>query len=216
VFGVPLEVIIDRDGADSTDGVGPGTLRIPAILDEIISSMRKMDLSVEGVFRKNGNIKKLNELVEQIDREGCENMGLMDQPVVQVAALLKRYLRDLADPLMTHKLHKLWIAAAKIPDDERRRQCLHLACCLLPRCHRDALEILFCFLKWAGSFHQVDEESGSKMDIKNLATVIAPNILFANDKAPALDSDPMYAIVAVETLINHLEEMCLVSAFTSS
>ena len=48
------------------------------------------------------------------------------------------------------------------------------------------------------------------MDIKNLATVIAPNILFANDKAPALDSDHMYAIAAVEMLVNYLEEMCLV------
>jgi hypothetical protein len=177
----------------------------------MISSMRKMDLSVEGVFRKNGNIKKLTELRETIDREGCDSVNFMEQPVVQVAALLKRYLRELPDPLMTYKLYRLWIAAAKIPDDEKRRHCLHLACCLLPKCHRDALEILFCFLKWAGSFHQVDDESGSKMDIKNLATVIAPNILFPNDKAPALDSDPMYAITAVEGLINYLEEMCLVS-----
>lgn len=210
VFGVPLEIIIERDGADSTDGVGPGTLRIPAILDDIVSSMRQMDLSVEGVFRKNGNIKKLGELAEAIDREGSEAVNFMNQPVVQVAALLKRYLRELPDPLMTYKLYRVWIAAAKIPDEEKRKQCLHLACCLLPKCHRDALEILFCFLKWASSFHQVDDESGSKMDIKNLATVIAPNILFANDKAPALDSDHMFAITAVETLVNYLEEMCLV------
>jgi hypothetical protein len=211
VFGVPLEVIIERDGADSTDGVGPGTLRIPAIVDDIISTMRQMDLSVEGVFRKNGNIKKLSELCERIDREGCDPSMLQGQNVVQVAALLKRYLRDLPDPLMTHKLYRLWLAAAKINDEERRRQCLHLACCLLPKCHRDSLETLFSFLKWAGSFHHVDDESGSKMDIKNLATVIAPNILFTNSKAPALDSDPMFAISAVETLMSNIEEMCLVS-----
>lgn len=210
VFGVPLEIIIERDGADSTDGVGPGTLRIPAVLDDVVSSMRQMDLSVEGVFRKNGNIKKLGNLAEAIDRDGSDAVNFMDQPVVQVAALLKRYLRELPDPLMTYKLYRVWIAAAKIPDQNKRRQCLHLACCLLPKCHRDSLEILFCFLKWASSFHQVDDESGSKMDIKNLATVIAPNILFANDKAPALDSDHMYAIAAVEMLVNYLEEMCLV------
>lgn len=213
VFGVPLEIIIERDGADSTDGVGPGTLRIPAVLDDVVSSMRQMDLSVEGVFRKNGNIKKLGNLAEAIDRDGSDAVNFMDQPVVQVAALLKRYLRELPDPLMTYKLYRVWIAAAKIPDEDKRRQCLHLACCLLPKCHRDALEILFCFLKWASSFHQVDDESGSKMDIKNLATVIAPNILFANDKAPALDSDHMFAITAVETLVNYLEEMCLVRIF---
>ncbi len=78
--------------------------------------MRKMDLSVEGVFRKNGNIKKLSELSERIDRDGCDNTMLEEQNVVQLAALLKRYLRDLPDPLMTYKLHRLWLAAAKIID----------------------------------------------------------------------------------------------------
>lgn len=211
IFGVPLEIVIERDGADSTDGIGPGTLRIPAIVDDLVSTMRKMDLSVEGVFRKNGNIKKLSETVEKIDREGCENINLSSQPVVQVAALLKKYLRELPDPLMTNKLYRLWLTAAKIQDEDKRRQCVHLVTCLLPKCHRDCLEILLTFLKWAGNFHQVDDESGSKMDIKNLATVIAPNILYNPLKGPALDSEPMLAIIVVEILISDVETMCLVS-----
>ncbi|UNI15065.1 Rho-type GTPase activating protein Rga1 [Purpureocillium takamizusanense] len=210
VFGVPLEIIIERDGADSTDGVGPGTLRIPAVIDDIISSMRKMDLSVEGVFRKNGNIKKQQEMVDKINAEGCDVVNFMEQPVVQLAALLKRYLRDLPDPLMTHKLYRLWVSAAKIPDPAVRKQCLHMACCLLPKSHRDSLEILFTFLKWAGSFHQLDDEVGSKMDIRNLATVIAPNILTNPNKAPALDSEAIYVIDAVEIVISNIEEMCQV------
>jgi len=208
VFGVPLEVIIERDGAESTDGVGPGTLRIPAVVDDIISSMKQMDLSVEGVFRKNGNIKKLGELVEKLDKE--EQVDFSSTHVVQVAALLKRYLRDLPDPLMTQKLYRLWLAAAKIQDPQKMKHCIHLICCLLPKPNRDCLEILFCFLKWVGSFHQVDDESGSKMDIKNLATVMAPNVLFDRNKSSALDSDPMLAIEAVEVLIANIEEMCLV------
>ena len=212
VFGVPLEVIIERDGAESTDGVGPGTLRIPAVIDDIISSMKQMDLSVEGVFRKNGNIKKLGELQDKLDKE--EEVDFSSTHVVQVAALLKRYLRALPDPLMTHKLYRLWLAAAKIQDEQKMRHCLHLTCCLLPKPNRDCLEILFCFLKWVGSFHQVDDESGSKMDIKNLATVIAPNVLFDKNKTSSLDSDPMFAIEAVEVLIENIGEMCLVSSFS--
>lgn len=211
VFGVPLEMVIERDGADSTDGIGPGTLRVPAIVDDLVSTMKKMDLSVEGVFRKNGNIKKLNEMVDKIDREGCENINLSSQPVVQVAALLKKYLRDLPDPLMTLKLYRLWLTAVRLPDEDKRRQCIHLVCCLLPKCHRDSLELLLHFLKWAGNFHQVDDESGSKMDVRNLATVIAPNILYDPVKGPALDNEPMLAISVVEILINDVETMCLVS-----
>lgn len=214
-FGVPLEVIIEKDGADSTDGRGPGTLRIPAIVDDLIATMKQMDLSVEGVFRKNGNIKRLQETVDQIDRDGCDSVDFTKQPVVQVAALFKRYLRELPDPLMTFKLHRLWVAAAKIPDMEKRRYCLHLVLCLLPKCHRDCLEILFSFLKWVATFHQVDEESGSKMDVHNLATVIAPNILYSNTKTLQLDGDPYSVVEAVQDLITYNEEMCLVSAFRS-
>lgn len=213
VFGVPLEIILERDGADSTDGVGPGALRIPAIVDDIITSMRKMDLSVEGVFRKNGNIKKQHAMVDKINAEGCDVVNFMEQPVVQLAAMLKRYLRDLPEPLMTHKLYQLWVSAGKISDPVKRLQCLHMTFCLLPKSHRDCLEILLTFLKWAGSFHQLDEDLGSKMDIRNLATVIAPNILTNASKAPALDGEAIYVIDAVEILINNIEEMCLVRLF---
>ncbi|KAG0647994.1 Rho-type GTPase-activating 1 [Hyphodiscus hymeniophilus] len=206
VFGVPLDIIIDRDGADSTDGISSGALRIPAIIDDSISTMRKMDLSVEGVFRKNGNIKRLNETMATIDKDGCDAVDLTKENVVQVAALLKKYLRELPDPLLTFKLHRLFIASQKIADEDKRRRILHLTCCLLPKAHRDTLEILCSFFNWVASFHQVDEESGSKMDTHNLATVIAPNILFTNAKTPV--DDNFLAIEVVHTLIECNEQMC--------
>ncbi|TVY80455.1 Rho-type GTPase-activating protein [Lachnellula suecica] len=206
VFGVPLEQIIERDGADSTDGIGPGTLQIPAIVDDCVTTMRKMDLSVEGVFRKNGNIKRLNETMATIDKEGCGSVDFSKENVVQIAALLKKYLRELPDPLLTFKLHRLFIATQKIADEDKRRRVLHLTCCLLPKAHRDCLEILCSFFNWVASFHQIDEESGSKMDTHNLATVIAPNILFTNAKTPV--DDNFLAIEVVHTLIECNEQMC--------
>ncbi|TVY48650.1 Rho-type GTPase-activating protein [Lachnellula occidentalis] len=206
VFGVPLEQIIEKDGADSTDGIGPGALRIPAIVDDAVTAMRKMDLSVEGVFRKNGNIKRLNDTMAAIDRDGCDAEKLAQQHVVQIAALLKKYLRELPDPLLTFKLHRLFIASQKINDEAKRRRVLHLTCCLLPKAHRDLLEILCSFFNWVASFHQVDEESGSKMDTHNLATVIAPNILYTNAKTPV--DDNFLAIEVVHTLIECNEQMC--------
>jgi len=210
VFGVPLEAIIDRDGADSTDGIGPGALRIPAIVDDAVTTMRKMDLSVEGVFRLNGNIKRLKETMAAVDKDGCDAVDFSKENVVQIAALLKKYLRELPDPLLTFKLHRLFIATAKISDEDKRRRVLHLTCCLLPKVHRDCLEILCSFFNWVASFHQVDEESGSKMDTHNLATVIAPNILFTNAKTPV--DDNFLAIEVVHQLIECNEQMCEVSS----
>ncbi|KAI1383191.1 RhoGAP-domain-containing protein [Hypoxylon trugodes] len=212
VFGVPLEVIVERDGADSTDGVGPGALRIPAIIEDTITALKNKDLSVEGVFRKNGNIKKLTEQVNAVDRDGCDAIRWNDETPHQLAALLKRYLRELPDPLMTQKLYRVWIAATKIKDADKRRHCLHLTCCLLPQIHRDTLEVLFSFLKWVATFHQVDEDTGSRMDVHNLARVIAPNVLYTTEKSPSFSDEPMTAVACVEELIQYNEEMCMVPA----
>ncbi len=49
------------------------------------------------------------------------------------------------------------------------------------------MEVLFVFLKWVASFSHIDEETGSKMDLSNLATVLAPNILYSKGPNPAKD-----------------------------
>jgi len=213
VFGIPIESLVEREGAESTNGVGPGALKVPAIVDDAIAAMRQMDMSVEGVFRKNGNIKRLKETAEAIDNN--LNPDLEKENAVQVAALLKKFLRDMPDPLMTFKLHKLWITSQKLENYNDKIRALHLICCLLPKCNRDTMEVLFSFLKWAASFSQVDEESGSKMDIHNLATVMAPNILFApppkqGNKGPIIPQvdESFLAIEAVNLLIKYNETMC--------
>lgn len=179
IFGVSLDDLLERDYEESTDGVGPGSLKVPSLVQEAVSAMKTMDMSVEGVFRKNGNIKRLNDVKDEIDAKGAVEVDLTRENPVQVAALLKKFLRELPDPLLTHKLHKLWITSQRIEDSDRRRRVLHLTCCLLPKAHRDTMEVLFTFLNWVSSFSHVDEESGSKMDIHNLATVITPNVLSA-------------------------------------
>ncbi|GAA6027221.1 hypothetical protein JCM8097_002498 [Rhodosporidiobolus ruineniae] len=204
VFGVPLEVLVEKNGADSMHGAGAGSLRIPSFVDDVISAMKQMDMSIEGIFRKNGNIRRLKDLTEALDRD-AGGVNLSDDNPVQLAALLKKFLRDLPDPLMTFKLFHLFIAAQRIPDELERNKVLHFICCLLPKAHRDTMEVLFVFLKWVASFSHVDEETGSKMDLQNLATVISPNILYAKGKDPARDESFSAARVVHELLENQDE-----------
>ncbi|KAF6220252.1 hypothetical protein HO133_003384 [Letharia lupina] len=206
VFGIPLDVLVERDGVESTYGVGPGALRVPGIVDDTISAMRQMDMSVEGVFRKNGNIRGLKDLSEKLDQKEVE-VDLSKENPVQVAALLKKFLRELPDPLLTYKLYRLFVTSQKIEDEAKRKRVLHLTCCLLPKSHRDTLEILFSFLVWASSFSQVDEESGSKMDTHNLATVITPNILKDKTAVVGQDENSFLAIEVINTLIEFNDEM---------
>jgi hypothetical protein len=112
IFGVPIEYLIDRTGSDSQQGCDPNVqLRVPEFIEAIVSSMRQQDLAVEGIFRKNGNIRKLNALVEALDKDST-SVVLTDENPVQLAALLKRFLREMPDPLLTFRLHKLFCAAA--------------------------------------------------------------------------------------------------------
>ncbi|KAJ5900137.1 hypothetical protein N7495_004881 [Penicillium taxi] len=206
VFGVSLDYLVEKEGTESSHGVGPGALRIPALVDDAVSAMRQMDMSVEGVFRKNGNIRRLKDLAELIDTK-YEQVDMTKEGPVQIAALLKKFLREMPDPLMTFKLHRLFVAAQKLPDIEKQKRVLHLACCLLPKAHRDTMEVLFSFLNWTSSFSHVDEESGSKMDIHNLATVMTPNILYPNTKTSTVD-ESFLAIEAVNALITYNDAMC--------
>ncbi|KAF9930957.1 hypothetical protein BGZ65_005111, partial [Modicella reniformis] len=207
-FGVPLEVLVERNGVDSALGAGPGRIRIPSFVDDSITAMRNMDMSVEGVFRKNGNIRRLKELSEAIDKDPS-SINLSEDNPVQVAALLKKFLRDLPDPLLTFKLHRLFVVSQKMEDEAVRKTILHLTCCLLPKTNRDSMEALCLFLQWVASFSHVDEETGSKMDLHNLATVLTPNVLFSKSKDPIKD-ESFLAIEAVMGLLEYQEDFCMV------
>jgi hypothetical protein len=80
--------------------------------------------------------------------------------------------------------------------DAERHRYLHLVSLLLPKPNRDTMEVLFVFLKWVASFSHVDEETGSKMDLPNLATVIAPSILYAKGRDAAREESFMGIRVA--------------------
>lgn len=184
-------------------------------------------MSIEGVFRKNGNIRQLRTLSESIDqlRPATTLMVTMEelfanQNAIQLAALLKRYLRELPEPLLTFSLYKLFVQCGRIVEDqEQKKKVLHLACCLLPKPNRDTVMMLFCCLKWVSTFSDTN-----KMDIPNLARVIAPSVLFdkpsqtssasiaaAASAAVDLRQGAQEEINVIETLIREVDDLSIVS-----
>lgn len=95
-------------------------------------------------------------------------------------------------------------------DEGIRKTILHLTCCLLPKANRDSMEAICLFLRWVASFSHVDEETGSKMDLHNLATVITPNVLYSKSKDPIKD-ESFLAIEAVMGLLEYQDDFCVVS-----
>ncbi|KAL6454829.1 LRG1 Rho-GTPase-activating protein LRG1 [Candida maltosa Xu316] len=213
VFGVDLQMLTNKYGIDSDLGVGPSKLRIPIIVDDLIAALRQKDMSVEGIFRLNGNIKKLRELTEQINKNPLHSPDFSLQNAVQLAALMKKWLRELPDPLLTFGLYDYWISSQREQDPELKKKKVQLVYALLGRTNRNLLEVLLYFLSWVASFAVVDEETGSKMDILNLATVIAPNILISksSSNSSASSGDNYFlAIEVVNQLIEQHEEFSIV------
>ena len=77
------------------------------------------------------------------------------------------------------------------------------------------MEAICLFLRWVASFSHVDEETGSKMDLHNLATVITPNVLYSKSKDPTKD-ESFLAIEAVMGLLEYQDDFCVVPMDLSS
>lgn len=215
VFGVELSEVSKRYGVDTELGVGPSQLRIPIVIDDIIRALRQKDMSVEGIFRLNGNIKNLRELTDQINSAPLKSPAFDKYSAVQLAALMKKWIRELPNPLLTFNLYEIWIASRKQNDTAKGKRVLQLAYCMLPRFHRNLLEVLLYFFSWVASFAEIDEETGSKMDTHNLATVLAPNILLsrasATENGTNQSSDAHFlAIEVVNQLLEMHEELAVI------
>jgi hypothetical protein len=95
--------------------------------------------------------------------------------------------------------------ASGVQNDDDRKRLLHVLTLILPKSHRDTLEVLLVFLKWVASFAHSLDDTGSKMDLPNLATVIGPSILFSPGRDPAFESSFGVIRVVTELLENQDE-----------
>ncbi|KAL6948465.1 hypothetical protein ACO0QE_000931 [Hanseniaspora vineae] len=239
LFNLPLDVLCEAAGVDSDLGRGSNRVRIPLLLDELISALKQMDMSVEGLFRKNGNIKKLRIFTEEVNETPTSVPDLSKENSVQLSALLKKFFRDLPESLLTSELYQNWL---KLPTkSEERKMDFVLFYTLLPKYHRNVAEVLLSFLNWVSTFANIEnpaQQTGSKMDIHNLATVFAPNVLYQEKfyrdgeserekfgdynmdeelmrrrMENAVDGDYVLVIEVVKYLILHIDEMCMVPMF---
>jgi hypothetical protein len=119
ILGKPLDVLVQETGVASNASYGSGTVLIPLFMDECISALKRkgflvlmFDLSIEGIFRKNGNIKRLKECCEHLTTN--TTLPFLDDNPIQLSALLKRFFRDLPEPLLTFKLSELFIISQSI------------------------------------------------------------------------------------------------------
>ncbi|CAK1595974.1 unnamed protein product [Parnassius mnemosyne] len=117
-----------------------------------------------------------------------------------VASVLKSYLRELPEPLLTYRLYENFINASRQPSEQTRLNSVWDAIHLLPPANYQNLRYLIKFLSAL-----TQNQGTNKMTPSNLAIVIAPNLLWAADET-TLDMYITSAVnCVVELLIKHAD-----------
>ncbi|XP_044014602.1 rho GTPase-activating protein 1 isoform X2 [Aphidius gifuensis] len=182
-FGVSLQFIKDNNGGDP----------IPQIVRQCIEFLDTPDaLETEGIFRRSANVKMVKEL-----QNYC-NQGLpvdfKGDPHI-AAVLLKTFLRELEEPLMTFELYDEISKFQTLSKDERPRKVKILVLEKLPEDNYQLLKYIVQFLS-----RVMDRCDLNKMTSSNLAVVFGPNLV----RAPATVSMSLSAIGPINQFIDFL------------
>lgn len=114
-----------------------------------------------------------------------------------VATLLKNFLRDLPDPLLTNNQYQSFVQAAKYEDPILRRDALHQDINSLPDPNYATLRVLVLHL------HRVSTNSDiNKMTMQNLAIVFGPTVMGGGNV-----NDARWHTKVMETILHHTHDI---------
>ena len=107
-----LSLAVARHGVTTKWTLG----RIPRFVRDIFEYLeREESMKSLGLFRTSGNRLKIQEMRVQLNECGGETLTLVDVSCHDVAGLLKLYLRELPEPLVTSKLYDSFFAVSSQP-----------------------------------------------------------------------------------------------------
>ncbi|KAF8587871.1 RhoGAP-domain-containing protein, partial [Ramaria rubella] len=197
-FGVDLAEQITRDSVD-----------VPRVMHKCCEAIEKWGLESKGIYRLSGTHSKVQKLKERLDRD-IDSVDLDDtewtSDINNVASVMKLWLRELPEPLLTHALHQGFIEAAKIDIDRMRHIRLHERVNDLPDANYATLKFFLAHL------HKISlHEPENQMGISNLAIVFGPTLFGVSNGAGSGAANGMADATlqnkAVETILEHYADI---------
>ncbi|XP_063539328.1 uncharacterized protein LOC134748461 isoform X1 [Cydia strobilella] len=162
VFGAPLAKV--PSGSVICCG---SNLCVPLVVNEM-SAVLRTNAHIEGLFRKAGSQTRQKDIKRLLDAGGCVSEG---HHPVDVASVLKLYLRCLPEPLISAEVQDLLLRCRVTAGDDALKPLLHTLL-LLPVLHVHLLHYIMELLNYIASRHKEN-----LMDSSNLAIVMAPSIM---------------------------------------
>ncbi|KAM6976797.1 rac GTPase-activating protein 1 [Aplochiton taeniatus] len=170
--------------------IGEGTLAdyvsntppmIPSLVVHCVNEIEQRGLHEIGLYRLSGSDRTVKDLKEKFLRGKAVPLLSKVEDVHAITGLLKDFLRNLKEPLLTFRLNRAFMEAAEIGDEDNSIAMMYQTISDLPQANRDTLAFLVIHLQ------RVAQSVATKMDISNLARVFGPTIL--GHAVP--DPDPM-------------------------
>lgn len=78
-------------------------------------------IDTEGIFRRSGSYARINALKQMVNAGEMQAIDFKDEDTFAVAGLLKAFLRDLHEPLLTYELYDEITKFLEWPKEERSR-----------------------------------------------------------------------------------------------
>ncbi|XP_052382434.1 rho GTPase-activating protein 40-like isoform X2 [Oncorhynchus keta] len=173
LFGVSLATLLEND-----QKVKP-TATTPLILQALLWFLEKRGVDSEGILRVSGSQSRIKKLQQDLEQNFYSGGFIWDEVSPNdVAALLKKFIRELPSPLLTAEHLNTFSATRDIPELKQKLHVLNLLILLLPEPNRNTLKALLEFLSKV-----VSRERRNRMNLWAVSTIMAPNLFLFLHKA---------------------------------
>ncbi|CAE1227666.1 unnamed protein product [Acanthosepion pharaonis] len=148
---------------------------VPVIVDKCIKFIMTNGLSEDGIYRRNGIQSRVTALLETFEKDAQDvHLLLKNFTLHDVTSALRKFFRNLEDPLLTRKSYEDWLNAASKEDTQIKLKLYKYLVDSLPSINRNTLKKMVIHL-WSISQHQHE----NKMGIDQLAIVFGPTLMSA-------------------------------------
>uniref|UniRef100_A0A672MH76 Rac GTPase-activating protein 1 n=1 Tax=Sinocyclocheilus grahami TaxID=75366 RepID=A0A672MH76_SINGR len=154
---------------------------IPSLVVHCVNEIEQRGLHETGLYRVSGSDRVVKDLKEKFLRGKTVPLLSKVDDIHAITGLLKDFLRNLKEPLLTFRLNRAFMDAAELSDEDNSVALMYQNISDLPQPNRDTLAFLIIHLQ------RVAQSKDTKMDITNLARVFGPTIV--GHTVP--DPDPM-------------------------
>ncbi|XP_059245326.1 unconventional myosin-IXb isoform X4 [Mustela nigripes] len=170
---------------------------VPIVLEKLLEHVEMHGLYTEGLYRKSGAANRTRELRQALQTDPAA-VKLENFPIHAITGVLKQWLRELPEPLMTFAQYGDFLRAVELPEKQEQLAAIYAVLEHLPEANHNSLERLIFHLVKVALLEDVNRMSPSA-----LAIIFAPCLLRCPDNSDPLTSmkDVLKVTTCVEMLI---------------